>query len=116
MKTLYYVLFQAHPSTEPPFEIVLGTADEHFKIRDCQHIPDSIERLKSFCVSNQIELTPELTLLYPIYLDAMDTEYESTMHHIAWLVKEQADKNGWKFDRTGGYTGNTVASFLPKRE
>jgi hypothetical protein len=114
METIYYAIFFAHPSTEPPFAVELGAANKIFTLSDCLHIPDSIERIKAFCKTNEAQLDANFTLLYPIYMDAMDSDYEGTMHHIAWLIKEAADKNAWKFNRTGGFTGNSVATFLPK--
>jgi hypothetical protein len=55
----------------------------------------------------------QFTLLYPIYLSAMDTDDEATMHEVASLIKGQADRHAWKFDRIDGYTGKTRASFVP---
>jgi hypothetical protein len=43
----------------------------------------------------------------------MNTDSEGTMHQIAWLIKDEADKKSWEFNRIGGYTGNTPASFVP---
>jgi hypothetical protein len=111
---VYYALFKAHPSTQPPFIVELGTGkNSFFEIKDCQHIPDAIEKIEAFCKENNASISPNFTLIYPIYLDAMDTDFESTMHQIAWLVKEQADAKGWKFDRIGGYTGLTTMNFVP---
>jgi len=112
--TAYYALFNAHPSTRPPFSIELGTGKDSYHILDnCQDIPDGIKRIKAFCKEKTIAFSPGFVLLYPIYLDAMNTDNESAMHQIAWLIKDEADANKWKFDRTGGYTGNTPASFVP---
>ena len=112
--TAHYALFYAHPSQEPPFTIELGTGkNSFFELKDCQHIPDGILRIENFCKEKSLVLSPEFVLLYPIYLDAMNTDSEATMHQIAWLIKEQADAKKWQFDRIGGYTGKIAASFVP---
>jgi hypothetical protein len=112
--TVYYALFNAHPSTNPPFTVELGTGkNSFFELKDCQHIPDAIEKIEAFCKEKSLTMAADFVLLYPIYLDAMNSDYESAMHQIAWLIKEQADAKGWKFDRTGGYTGLTSSSFIP---
>jgi hypothetical protein len=112
-KIIYYALFNAHPSTNPPFSVELGTGiNSFFELKDCQHIPDAIARINSFCKEKSLTLSTNFVLLYPIYLEAMDTEYEGAMHQIAWLIKEQADAKKWQFDRIGGYTGMTTASFI----
>jgi hypothetical protein len=112
--TVYYALFNAHPSTNPPFNVELGTGkNSFFEIKDCQHVPDAIEKIVAFCKEKSLEFSKDFVLLYPIYLDAMDTDYEGTMHQIAWLIKEQADTKSWNFNRIGGYTGMTTASFVP---
>jgi hypothetical protein len=110
---VYYALFNAHPASEPPFTIELGTGkNSFFEIKDCKHIPDGIERIEAFCNEKSLKLSVEFVLLYPIYLDAMNTDSEGTMHQIAWLIKEQADAKKWKFDRIGGYTGTTTQHFI----
>lgn len=114
MTLVYYALFKAHPDSEPPFDIELGTGkNSFFELNDCKHIPDGIERIKSYCKEKSLVLSPAFVLLYPIYLEVMDTDHEGTMHQIAWLIKEQADKNNWGFNRIGGYTGLTANSFVP---
>jgi hypothetical protein len=113
-KIIYYALFNAHPSTNPPFSVELGTGkNSFFELKDCQHIPDAINKFEAFCKEKSLILSPNFTLIYPIYLEAMNSEYEGTMHQIAWLIKEQADAKGWKFDRIGGYTGMTALNFVP---
>ncbi len=113
-KTVYYALFNAHPSTRPPFTVELGTGKNSVhNLENCQDIPESITRILSFCKEKSLVLSPDFALLYPIYMDAMDTEFEGTMHQIAWLIKDEADAKKWKFDRIGGYTGNTTSSFVP---
>lgn len=110
---LQYVLFNAAPNTNPPFSIELGIdKNKKHEIRDCEHIPDAILKMETYCTENQISYAEKFTLLYPIYLQAMNTEFEMTMHNIAWLIKEEADKKNWNFDRIGGYTGKTPDSFL----
>ena len=111
--TLSYALFHCNPFHEPPFDVDLGFSDgsvQHLKV--CAHIPDAIERLEDFCKRENISKSSGFTLLYPIYLEAMDTDAESTMHNVAWLIKEQADKNKWNFGRTDGYTGKSAADFI----
>jgi hypothetical protein len=112
--TVYYALFNADPALEPPFSIELGTGkNSFFELKDCKHIPDGIERIHAFCEEKSLVLSPDFVLLYPIYLEAMDTDSEGTMHQIAWLIKEQADAKKWKFNRIGGYTGTTTLNFVP---
>lgn len=112
MSTIYYALLNAYPSSHPPFKIELGVDNKKIIIDDCQHIPDSIEKLKKHCEENNIEFSQNFTLIYPIYLEIMDTDHEATMHNIAWLIKDEADENKWNFDRIGGLTGKTTEDFI----
>jgi len=109
----YYALFKAHPATEPPFTIELGTGkDVSHELTNCKDIPDGIARIEAFCKEKSLNYSPRFVLLYPIYMDAMNSDYEGAMHQIAWLIKDQADAKKWKFDRIGGYTGNTPSTFV----
>ena len=111
--TLSYALFYCDPAQEPPFDLELGFSDVSFrKIEECAHIPEALEKLEALCVQENISKSPRFTLLYPIYLDAMGTDAEDTMHNIAWLIKEQADKNSWNFARVDGYTGLSQMNFI----
>jgi hypothetical protein len=111
-KTVYYALFKAYPKSEPPFPIELGFGQgEKYELKDCLHIPDAVERLEHFCKEKSIKFSDNFTLIYPIYMEIMDTDSESTMHSIAWLIKDQADAKKWNFDRIGGYTGKTAEDF-----
>jgi len=112
---IHYALFMAHPATEPPFDISLGIDSEVFVLKDCDHIPDGIARLEKHIKENNLELSPNFVLLYPIYMDAMNTTNESTMHSIAWMIKDEADAKGWNFDRIGGLTGRTERDFVYNR-
>ncbi len=109
-KTVHYALFNAHPASQPPFTITLGVASGTHSINDCKDIPNGIEKIITEC--KNLFISPDFVLLYPIYMDAMDTDSEMTMHNIAWLIKEPADKNGWKFDRIGGLTNKTERDFI----
>jgi len=100
-----WLYFDAKPDSEPPFKASMGIkstgntenyAGNIFLFR-CQHIPDAIERFKKVINSLNIKIDNSFTLVYPIY--AVSDELESTMHSIAWIVKENADKNNWKFER-----------------
>ena len=110
---LSYALFYCDPSQEPPFDLELGFTDVSFKkLNNCAHIPDALEKLEAFCAQENISRTPGFTLLYPVYTEAMGTENEDAMHNIAWLIKEQADKNNWNFARVDGYTGKSQLDFI----
>ena len=109
-KTVHYALFHAIPALQPPFKISLGIGSNIVYLEKCESIPDGIDKIISH--TSTLILSPTFTLLYPIYLEAMNTDYESTMLTIAWLIKEPADKNGWKFDRIGGYTNTTEKDFV----
>ena len=109
---LSYALFHCDPFLEPPFDLELGFNDKSVKhVTDCTNIPDAVEKLKDFCKNENITLSTDFILLYPIYLEAMDTDAESTMHNVAWMIKEQADKNKWNFGRIDGYTGKSLDNF-----
>jgi hypothetical protein len=111
-KILYYALIQAYPASQPPFSIELGFGKgEKYELKECLHIPDGVEKIEKFCTEKAIKFSENFTLIYPIYLEIMDTDSESTMHSIAWLIKDQADARKWNFDRIGGYTGKTVDDF-----
>jgi hypothetical protein len=111
---VHYALFNAPPWTQPPFTVHLGTGKESFiELTGCKNIPDAIGRIEDICKEKALIISPGFVLLYPIYLDAMNTDSEGTMHQIAWLIKDEADKKRWEFNRIGGYTGNTPASFVP---
>ena len=113
--TLHWALFYADPSTNPPFNLVTGITregvKEEFTIQNCAHIPDAVDKLKKWVEMNQVQFSKPFTLLYPIYMQMMDTDYESSMHQIAWLIKDEADKNGWEFNRVGGLSGTNVNNF-----
>jgi len=34
------------------------------------------------------------------------------MHSIAWIIKENSEKNRWQFNRIGGYTGLKAEDFI----
>jgi hypothetical protein len=109
---LHYALFNAHPASQPPFVLMLGLDNEIVQLENCAHIPDAIEKLVQYCQANQIELSAEFTLLYPIYMDAMNTNNEMTMLNIAWLIKDAADAKSWQFGRVGGLTGLRAEDFI----
>ena len=113
MKELCYALFHCDPFKEPPFTLELGFSDRSLlSITGCEHIPDAIEKLESYCTTEGASRAAHFTLLYPIYLEAMDTDAEATMHEVAHLIKGQADRNKWNFERIGGYSGKTRDSFV----
>jgi hypothetical protein len=113
-ETGYYALFLADPLSNPPFNVILGTGiDMYHKLEGCQHIPDAITKIEGFCHEKGIILAPTFVLLYPIYLEAMGTEHENTMLQVAWLIKDEAEKKGWEFNRIGGYTGLGANNFIP---
>ena len=113
--SIHWTLFHANPSSNPPFVIQLGITDKGEKkeifIEDCAHIPDAIEKLKKMITENGMILGKPFTLVYPIYMEFMDSDYEGTMHQIAWLIKDEADKNGWEFNRIGGFSGTKIEDF-----
>ncbi len=84
---------------------------QEITIDHCEHIPDAVEKIKKLMVEKEISYAKPFTLLYPIYMDMMDSDFEGTMHQIAWLIKDEADKNGWEFNRTGGLSGRSVKNF-----
>ena len=109
---LSYALFHCDPFREPPFDLELGFNDKSVKhLKDCASIPDAIEKLKDFCKNEHVTSSSEFILLYPIYLEAMDTDAEQTMHNVAWLIKDEADKNSWNFGRIEGYTGKSLDNY-----
>ena len=109
---VYYALFEAHPSSNPPFNVELGYSyDLSYEITACENIPDAVKKIEKHCKKNNLKFSPNFTLIYPIFLEVMDTQNESTMHQIAWLIKDEADARKWKFDRIGGYTGKTTEDF-----
>jgi hypothetical protein len=111
--SLSYALFHCNPLEQPPFNLELGFSDRsRMQIINCAHIPEALEKLEDFCKKENISKSSGFTLLYPIYLEAMDTDDELTMHNIAWIIKEAADKNKWNFGRIGGYTGKTTIDFI----
>ena len=112
-RLLSYALFDCSPMREPPFNVELGCNDGTVtQLIACSHIPDALEKLEAYCQRATVSKSPAFTLLYPIYLEAMGTDEEDSMHNIAWLIKDQADKNKWSFGRIGGYTGRSTADFV----
>ncbi len=113
--TIHWALFHANPSAKPPFDLATGITEngtqKEFIIENCEHIPDAIDKMKKWIEMNQVKFAKPFTLLYPIYMDMMNSDFEGTMHQIAWLIKDEADKNGWEFNRTGGLSGTTSAHF-----
>ena len=113
MKELCYALFHCDPFREPPFTLELGFSDKSlFNIDGCEHIPDAVEKLESYRAREGASTAAHFTLLYPIYLGAMDTDAEGTMHQVASLIKGQADRKKWNFERIGGYSGKTRDNFV----
>ena len=53
------------------------------------HVPFAIEQIQKFSNENSIKLDEKLTLVYPI----------DNRHNLAWMVKDNADKNNWQFER-----------------
>src|SRR5258706_10072743 len=106
MKIIHWTLFQADPSAQPPFLIQLGITEDgnrkEISIDNCQHIPDAVEKLKEWSLDNGAVMPATFTLLYPIYLQLMGSDSEDTMHQVAWLIKDEADKNKWAFSRVDG--------------
>lgn len=112
-KKLHFALFHANPATNPPFTLEVGLDGEVTeKIESCEHIPDALLRLEAYRHQHQLEYGQNFTLLYPIYMEAMDTDDERTMLEIAWLIKDEADARKWNFGRIGGLTGRTIKNFF----
>ena len=109
---LHYALFNAHPSSNPPFTLSLGLDDKVVNVEDCKDIPDAIQKMMQYAKENSLGFSLEFVLLYPIYMDAMNTDVEGIMHQIAWLIKDEADAKAWSFDRIGGLTGRTAKDFI----
>jgi hypothetical protein len=113
---IHYALFLAHPTSNPPFNIVLGLdGGKTHVLENCLHIPDGVSRIESFVKENQAVLLPHFTLIYPIYMEAMGTNSENTMLQIAWLIKDEADAKQWGFDRVGGLTNKKPQDFVIDR-
>ena len=106
----YYALFEANPAGQPPFSVFLGTSDGDIEISDCQHIPDAIEKIKIALTGFSIQ--ESFTLIYPIYMEAMGSDDEMTMHSIAHLILEASQTEGWAFGRVGGLTGLSPKSYI----
>lgn len=113
IKTLCYALFNCHPTSQPPFTLSLGFSDGvKLNIENCAHIPEALEKMEEYCKKEKIERSSQFTLLYPIFMEAMNTDSESAMHNIAWIIKEKADENKWNFDRTGGLSNRKPEDFI----
>ena len=110
-----WALFEAHPASKPPFTTYVGINDHgdyrEIPFENCEHIPDAIDRIKKYCHEQGISFSSNFSLLYPIFMEAMNTEYEGSMHQIAWIVKDISDEEKWNFGRTGGLTGRTKKDF-----
>ena len=113
--SLHWASIAAYPKVNPPFPIQLGLTNKQIKsvftIDSCQNVFDAAEKILAFSKEKNIAISPNFTLLYPIFMDLMNTEHESTMHMIAGIVLDESKIRNWKFDRTGGYTGKTERDF-----
>ena len=110
---LSYALFNADPTKQPPFNIDLAFGDKsQITLGNCASIPDGVKDIENFCKDQGIQKSPTFKLIYPIYMNAMGTDDEDTMHQVAWLIKDEADKMKWGFERVGGYTGVLLADFI----
>jgi hypothetical protein len=113
--TIHWALFHADPSKQPPFSMTLGVNEngnqKEIILEDCQHIPDAVAKLNAWAEQENVIFHAPFTLLYPIYLDIMGSDDEDTMHQVAWLIKEQADKNNWEFGRVNGLDGRLKEDF-----
>lgn len=114
-KTIHWVLFHADPSLQPPFPIEIGFSENGNRnvdrLENCKHIPDGVEKIKVWVKNSEANYSEPFRLLYPIYLQAMGSDSEDTMHQVAWLIKDEADKNGWDFNRVNGLDGKTKEDF-----
>lgn len=106
--TIHWAVIGAYPKVNPPFPIQCGLTNRQIKsvytIENCQNVFDAAEKIIALCKEKNIIISPDFTLLYPIFMDLMGTEHESTMHMIAGIVLDESKIRNWKFDRIGGYT------------
>jgi hypothetical protein len=113
--TLHWASIAAYPKVNPPFPIQLGLTNKQIKsvftIDNCQNVFDAAEKIIAFSKEKNVIISPNFTLLYPIFMNLMGTEHESTMHMIAGIILDESKIRNWKFDRTGGYTGKTESDF-----
>lgn len=56
---------------------------------ECKNIPEAIDKLLEMAKKHKIPLAQSFTLVFPL----------DDRHNLAWIVKEEADRRGWKFDR-----------------
>ena len=112
-KMLCYALFNCDPSSKPPFPLSLGFSDgTKLNIENCANIPEALTKMEEYCKMEKVERSPQFTLLYPIYMEHMDTDLESAMHNIAWIIKEKADEFKWNCDRPGGLSNKKPEDFI----
>jgi hypothetical protein len=109
---LYYAVFNLHPAKGYPFELELGFQNEVIPLKDCESVADAVQKMEEYCQNQNIDKSPRFTLLYPIYLDVMDTDYEMTMFGITEQIFENAMTKGWAFNRVGGLTNQRPADFI----
>ncbi|MDX2172654.1 MAG: hypothetical protein SFY56_05995 [Bacteroidota bacterium] len=118
--TMHWAVIGAYPKVNPPFPVQCGLSNKQIKsvftIENCQNVFDAAEKIIALSKEKSIVISSNFTLLYPIFMNLMGTEHESTMHMIAGIVLDESKIRNWKFDRIGGYTGKTESDFYKENE
>lgn len=101
------LLFLMLPGAAMPFQSRLGLqtyenklqALGDFTIMNCCSIEDAVEKSQKIVGSLGLSFAADFTLVLPHFPTHNSTQ-EAELINNAWLIKEQADLQGWLFSRT----------------
>ncbi len=94
------------PNSDAPFQARLGlqTFDERlqasgdFTLMNCLSIEHAVIQAKTIVQNLGLHYADDFTLVLPMF-PAHNSAQEAALINNAWLIKEQADIEGWEFSR-----------------
>lgn len=100
------LLFLILPTTDAPFQVRLGLqtyndqlqASGDFTIMNCPSIKEAVLQAKSIVQSLGLVYADDFTLVLPMF-PTRTSEQEAQLINNAWMIKEEADAQGWDFSR-----------------
>jgi hypothetical protein len=103
--TARWILFDIPPGSKPPCLARIGfmSTSGDFKVlgdvtvAECLNVPDGLAKCRAVIDELGLALSDPFDLIYPRY--AVEGPLELEMHQLAWVIKEEADRQGYGFER-----------------
>jgi len=103
--TARWILINIPPGSEPPCNARIGflsTTSSYpvlgdVEVAGCNDVPDAIEKCGAVIAELGLAMSKTFDLVYPRY--AVSGPLELAMHEIAWIVKDEAERRGFGFER-----------------